>query len=82
MQDVVLMIFQNSKDFLIENYGTKLAHLVLYLKKLFEKEPTTRVIVFSQFTDYLEMIGALLAENEISSSTVEGYVVKSYKRHR
>jgi SNF2 family DNA or RNA helicase len=69
----------NSKDFLIENYGTKLAHLVLYLKKLFEKEPTTRVIVFSQFTDYLEMIGALLAENEISSSTVEGNVYKKTK---
>lgn len=76
MKDVVLMLFKNSKDFLIENYGTKLANLVLYLKKLFEKEPTTRVIVFSQFMDYLTTIGALLTENEISSSTVEGYVVE------
>eukprot|EP00029_Vermamoeba_vermiformis_P013986 TRINITY_DN896_c0_g2_i1.p1 TRINITY_DN896_c0_g2~~TRINITY_DN896_c0_g2_i1.p1 ORF type:complete len:954 (-),score=215.31 TRINITY_DN896_c0_g2_i1:65-2926(-) len=69
----------NSKDFLIENYGTKLASLVVYLKNLFEKEPTTRVIVFSQFSDYLDMIGALLAESDISSSTVEGNVYKKTK---
>jgi SNF2 family DNA or RNA helicase len=63
---------QNTKDYWIENYGTKMASLVGYLQNLFKKEPTTRVIVFSQFTDYLDMIAALLEENNINSSMVEG----------
>jgi SNF2 family DNA or RNA helicase len=59
---------------LVENYGTKLGNLVVFLKKLFDKEPTTRVIIFSQFSDYLQTMEALLEEHDISCCTVEGYV--------
>eukprot|EP00029_Vermamoeba_vermiformis_P006184 TRINITY_DN2356_c0_g1_i1.p1 TRINITY_DN2356_c0_g1~~TRINITY_DN2356_c0_g1_i1.p1 ORF type:complete len:823 (+),score=195.71 TRINITY_DN2356_c0_g1_i1:366-2471(+) len=69
----------NTQDYWLENYGTKMASLVGYLRNLFKKEPTTRVIIFSQFTDYLDMIAALLEENDINSSTVEGNVYKKSK---
>ncbi len=49
-----------------------MASLVGYLQTLFDKEPGTRVIIFSQFTDYLDMIAALLEENNINSSVLEG----------
>jgi SNF2 family DNA or RNA helicase len=78
-QDKTKKLEYNTKDYWIENYGTKMASLVGYLQNLFKKEPTTRVIIFSQFTDYLDMIAALLEENNINSSMVEGNVYKKSK---
>jgi len=57
---------------LIEKHGTKLGNLVVYLQKLFQSEPTTRVIIFSQFSDYLQLIEGVLDQHNISSCTVEG----------
>jgi SNF2 family DNA or RNA helicase len=58
----------------IERYGTKLGNLVAYLKNIFGQNPSTGVIIFSQWSTYLRRIAKLLAEQEISSTYVEGNV--------
>jgi len=35
---------------LTEKYGTKMAHLIFYLRYLFKENPSSRVIIFSQVT--------------------------------
>ena len=50
---------------LIDKYGTKMAHLVTFLKDLRETDASGRVIIFSQWDKMLHQIGDTLKENNI-----------------
>lgn len=43
-----------------------------YLKELFERDPTKRVIIFSQYHGFLEQIGRELTENDIMTTNLKG----------
>jgi SNF2 family DNA or RNA helicase len=69
----------NSFEWLLEQYGTKTANLIQFLRKLFEKDETARAIVFSQFPDYLRTLQRVLEDNDIPTSSVKGNVHKKSK---
>jgi hypothetical protein len=70
---------EEEKEFLINTLGTKLAHLITYLKDLFGKNKKARAIVFSKFPAYLEEIGDLLENHGIESAFVEGNIFRKNK---
>lgn len=60
---LLLVVQINTKHELqqmIEKYGTKMAHLMHYLLKLFEEDDEARVIIFSQWDKMLHEIGNTL----------------------
>eukprot|EP00029_Vermamoeba_vermiformis_P008169 TRINITY_DN3745_c0_g1_i1.p1 TRINITY_DN3745_c0_g1~~TRINITY_DN3745_c0_g1_i1.p1 ORF type:complete len:745 (+),score=238.36 TRINITY_DN3745_c0_g1_i1:326-2236(+) len=70
---------EEEKEYLINTQGTKLAHLITYLKDLFNKNKKARAIVFSKFPAYLEEIGDLLENYGIESAFVEGNIFRKNK---
>ena len=58
---------------LIQKYGSKLGKLVSIIRYLVAQE-STRIIVFSQWDDMLNLVGKTLAENEIENCFVKGNV--------
>jgi len=59
---------------LISRYGTKMAHLMSFLKEFIIKEGDNRAIVFSQWDPLLHQIGNTLDENGIKNVYVKGNV--------
>jgi SNF2 family DNA or RNA helicase len=64
---------------LISQHGTKLSQMIVYLRKLFEHKPKSRVIFFSQFNDTLNSVSTILSEHNIDNVFVEGNVFKRNK---
>eukprot|EP00029_Vermamoeba_vermiformis_P008911 TRINITY_DN4297_c1_g1_i1.p1 TRINITY_DN4297_c1_g1~~TRINITY_DN4297_c1_g1_i1.p1 ORF type:complete len:1047 (+),score=234.72 TRINITY_DN4297_c1_g1_i1:95-3235(+) len=64
---------------LISQHGTKLSQMIVYLRKLFEHKPKSRVIFFSQFNDTLNSVSAILTDHNIDNVFVEGNVFKRNK---
>jgi DNA repair protein RAD5 len=58
---------------LILKYGSKLGKLVSIIRHLVAQDKT-RIIVFSQWDDMLNLVGKTLAENEIENCFVKGNV--------
>lgn len=58
---------------LIQKYGSKLGKLISIIKQLVNQEHT-RIIIFSQWDDMLNLIGKTLAMNEIDNCFVKGNV--------
>jgi DNA repair protein RAD5 len=58
---------------LIQKYGSKLGKLISIIRHLAAQEDT-RIIIFSQWDDMLNLVGKTLAENEIENSFVKGNV--------
>jgi len=63
----------NGNNALIEKYGSKLGKIISMIIKLIT-EPTTRIIIFSQWDFMLLLIGRTLAENGIANCFVKGNV--------
>lgn len=59
---------------MVSKYGTKTAHLIKYLNELTEREPDSKVIIFSQWDDMLHRIGSSLTENDIKNVYCKGNV--------
>lgn len=57
---------------LVQGHTSKLKAIVKYLKDLFEREPSKRVIVFSKYNDLLELLGQELTEGDILTSNLKG----------
>jgi hypothetical protein len=49
-----------------ERYGTKLASVFNHIMKIHEKEPDSKILVFSQWGEAIAGLGFLLKENKIS----------------
>jgi SNF2 family DNA or RNA helicase len=58
---------------LIQKYGSKLGKLISIIRHLVAQDDT-RIIVFSQWDDMLNLIGKTLAENEIENGFIKGNV--------
>ena len=58
---------------LIQKYGSKLGKLISVIRHLVAQEET-RIIIFSQWDDMLNLIGKTLAMNEIDNCFVKGNV--------
>jgi SNF2 family DNA or RNA helicase len=58
---------------LIQKYGSKLGKLISIIRHLVAQD-NTRIIVFSQWDDMLNLVGKTLAENEIENCFVKGNV--------
>jgi len=56
--------------------GTKMGNLIHCLKKLWTRDPSSRVIIFSQYNSFLQSIGAMLADSDIESAFVGGNVFR------
>eukprot|EP00026_Physarum_polycephalum_P002152 Phypoly_transcript_02157.p1 GENE.Phypoly_transcript_02157~~Phypoly_transcript_02157.p1 ORF type:complete len:976 (+),score=126.80 Phypoly_transcript_02157:57-2930(+) len=66
--------------YLVDRFGTKMGNLVFYLKNLWEKDDSARVIIFSQFNDFLEKIAdKILRPSGIQSSFVQGNIMRKNK---
>ena len=66
---------QNELNSLIEKNGTKMGHLVYYIRQQIQKESNDipcRFIVFSQWDEMLQLIGKTLSENGIQNVFVNG----------
>eukprot|EP00727_Mastigamoeba_balamuthi_P009804 m51a1_g5446 putative superfamily ii helicase (1071) ;mRNA; r:198018-201704 len=59
---------------LVQQYGTKMARLILYLREAFEADDEARVIVFSEWDSLLTRVGSTLQENGISNVYCKGNV--------
>lgn len=59
---------------LTEQFGTKMAYLIFYLKHLFRDDPKSRVIIFSQWDPMLHKIGETLNESGLKNVFVKGNV--------
>lgn len=55
----------------LENFGTKLDHMMRHLKWLRLTEPGAQVVVFSQWAEMLKLVGAALTHNKFKYATVE-----------
>jgi len=60
-------------------YGTKLAHLIAYLHKLWASKPESRIILFSKYTALLKDVQNVLEKSGIGCTTVKGTV---YQRNK
>ena len=63
----------SSSNALIQKYGSKLGKLISVIRLLVAQEDT-RIIIFSQWDDMLNLIGKTLALNDIDNSFVKGNV--------
>jgi E3 ubiquitin-protein ligase SHPRH len=66
-------IIKEESNPLIQKYGSKLGKLVSIIRHLVAQEET-RIIVFSQWDEMLNLVGKTLAENEIENCFVKGNV--------
>mmetsp|Transcript_8090 Transcript_8090/g.11129 ORF Transcript_8090/g.11129 Transcript_8090/m.11129 type:complete len:960 (+) Transcript_8090:695-3574(+) len=64
---------------LIENFGTKIGYLIFYLRRIWERTPNARVILFSTFGYILELLAPKLHSSGIETCCVEGNVTKKTK---
>lgn len=55
----------------LENFGTKIDHMMRHLKWLRLTEPGAQVVVFSQWAEMLKLFGAALTHNKFKYATVE-----------
>ena len=67
---------------LTQTHGAKMAHLILYLRKIFAADPTNRAIVFSEWDTLLQKVGGTLLENGISVAYMKGNVRQRMKALR
>lgn len=58
---------------ILEKYGSKLGKIIVMIKKIII-EPSSRIIIFSQWDHMLSLIGQSLSENGIANSFVKGNV--------
>jgi E3 ubiquitin-protein ligase SHPRH len=77
-KDILVMNMKkqnNSDDYnpLIQKYGSKLGKLISIIRHLVAQSDT-RIIIFSQWDDMLNLIGKTLAMNEIDNCFVKGNV--------
>jgi SNF2 family DNA or RNA helicase len=63
----------DSLDKLILAHGTKIAHLVFFLKALL-RNPAQKVILFSQYEDFLRDVGEVLNTKHIPNRFLQGNV--------
>jgi SNF2 family DNA or RNA helicase len=63
----------DNEDPLIQKYGSKLGKLISIIRHLVSQEET-RIIIFSQWDDMLNLIGKTLANNGIDNCFVKGNV--------
>jgi len=66
------------KDDIINKYGTKIAHLIKYIKNLLDTTDE-RCIIFSQFDGLLAKIGNILTEYNINNIFCKGSVTRRNK---
>jgi SNF2 family DNA or RNA helicase len=62
-----------NKDPILDRWGTKMSYLIQYLKDVLKNEET-RVILFSQWNQMLEMVSMVLAESRIQHVFCKGNV--------
>ncbi|KAJ3328605.1 hypothetical protein HDU93_001405 [Gonapodya sp. JEL0774] len=55
-------------------HGTKVAVLIRYIREALAVDPTTRMLIFSQFDGLLHRVGFILAENGIPNVWTQGNV--------
>jgi SNF2 family DNA or RNA helicase len=77
-KDLLVMNMKKEKNIeetnpLIQKYGSKLGKLVSIIRHLVAQDKT-RIIIFSQWDDMLNLVGKTLAENEIENCFVKGNV--------
>jgi SNF2 family DNA or RNA helicase len=58
----------------IDKWGTKMAHLIKYLRKVLAKSDENRVIVFSQWDSMLKLVSKSLSECEVKHIFLNGSV--------
>lgn len=58
--------------YLVENFGTKMGNMMFYLKRLWDKKPEARVIIFSQYNSVLSQVSDILDKGGIPSVFVTG----------
>jgi SNF2 family DNA or RNA helicase len=77
LKDKELLVMNLNKtepeDLLVNKYGSKLGKLITMISKLITQEET-RIIVFSQWDDMLNLVGKTLAENGIANCFVKGNI--------
>lgn len=67
----------NAMGQLIEQYGTKMAHLVHHIKYVIPKDdPNSKIIIFSQWDEMLDLVSDTLNNNGIVSLVIKGSVIK------
>jgi E3 ubiquitin-protein ligase SHPRH len=54
------------------SWGTKIESVVLALSKIFKEDPDAKVLIFSQWSDILMLIGRALQQNSISFLQMQG----------
>ncbi|ELR18889.1 uncharacterized protein ACA1_037430 [Acanthamoeba castellanii str. Neff] len=64
---------------LVQRYGSKMAHLFVYVKELVENDDSNRVIIFSQWDKMLGHVGEILEDNGIATVSCRGNV---YQRNK
>ncbi|KAG5368763.1 putative ATP-dependent helicase [Yarrowia sp. E02] len=55
-----------SKQSLKSAYGTKIDHVIKYIKMLTHRAPGTQIVIFSQWTEILTLLASALNENKIA----------------
>ena len=50
---------------MVQQYGTKPAAIIKFLKETLARDPTNRIILFSQWHQMLGLLGATLRKNKI-----------------
>jgi SNF2 family DNA or RNA helicase len=66
-------------DSLIGKHGTKLTHLLAFMKKEFTLHDDTKYIIFSQWESYITLISNALKENGIPAYCCKGNVFQKRK---
>ena len=69
----------NTDEQKVKKYGTKLAYLLDYLGEIF-KNPTNRVIIFSQYDEMLKLIGKVLDDFKIKNLFIKGNIMSVTKK--
>lgn len=54
-----------SKQSIKSAYGTKIDHVIKYIKMLTHRAPGTQIVIFSQWTEILSLLASALTENKI-----------------
>ena len=66
-------------NYLIQIYGTKMANLINYIKKDFDKDSDNRAIIFSQWDNLLKNVQITLKQNGIKSLVCKGSIFQKNK---
>eukprot|EP00026_Physarum_polycephalum_P009769 Phypoly_transcript_09904.p1 GENE.Phypoly_transcript_09904~~Phypoly_transcript_09904.p1 ORF type:complete len:401 (+),score=84.64 Phypoly_transcript_09904:182-1204(+) len=73
------LLEHNLLQFLVQKHGTKLGNIIFYLKNLWTESPDTKVIIFSQYSRFLERIFDVFEEDGVDYAFVEGAAIKRSK---